>query len=92
VLYQSNCCAWSRVVRCGGEGGPLERSDPSARILVLTNIDQEKGVREYSRYSAGNIIGRAIETDNRRGCRARVAWVAARNHTAAMVLSCRPIT
>jgi len=45
---------------------------PPSRILVLTNVDQEKGVRELLKdIPAGNIIAEPSKRDNRRSRRAR---------------------
>lgn len=60
---------------------------PPARILVLTNVDQEKGVSESLRnFPACNIIAEPTKRDTAAAVALGVAWVAARNHTAAMVV------
>lgn len=60
---------------------------PPARILVLTNVDQEKGVRESLRnFPVCNIIAEPTKRDTAAAVALGVAWVAARNHTAAMVV------
>ena len=60
---------------------------PPSRILVLTNVDQEKGVRELLKdIPAGNIIAEPSKRDTAAAVALGVAWVAARNHTAAMVV------
>src|SRR5205823_13909119 len=58
-----------------------------SRILVLTNVDQEKGVRELLKdIPAGNIIAEPTKRDTAAAVALGAAWVAARNHTAAMVV------
>src|SRR5437762_9312837 len=60
---------------------------PPSRILVLTNVDQEKGVRELLKnIPSGNIIAEPSKRDTAAAVALGVAWVAARNHTAAMFI------
>src|SRR5207245_3664380 len=60
---------------------------PPSRILVLTNVDQEKGVRELLKdIPAANIIAEPTKRDTAAAVALGVAWVAARTHTAAMVV------
>jgi mannose-1-phosphate guanylyltransferase len=65
----------------------LEGLIPPARILVLTNVDQEKGVREtLKKFPDCNIIAEPSKRDTAAAVALGVAWVAARDHTAAMVV------
>jgi len=65
----------------------LEGLIPPARILVLTNVDQEKGVREaLKKFPACNIIAEPSKRDTAAAVALGVAWVAARDHTAAMAV------
>jgi mannose-1-phosphate guanylyltransferase len=60
---------------------------PPARILVLTNVDQEKGVREALRqFPECNIIAEPSKRDTAAAVALGVAWVAARDHSAAMIV------
>src|SRR5437868_14122928 len=60
---------------------------PPARIVILTNVDQDKGVREsLKNFPRGNIIAEPSNRDTAAAVALGVAWVAARNHTAAMVI------
>ena len=65
----------------------LEGVIPPERILVLINVDQEKGVREaVKNFPACNIIAEPSKRDTAAAVALGVAWVAARDHTAAMVV------
>jgi mannose-1-phosphate guanylyltransferase len=65
----------------------LEGLIPPARILILTNVDQEKGVREdLKKFPDCNIIAEPSKRDTAAAVALGVAWVAARDHTAAMVV------
>lgn len=65
----------------------LEGLIPSARILVLTNVDQEKGVREtLKKFPDCTIIAEPSKRDTAAAVALGVAWVAARDHNAAMVV------
>jgi mannose-1-phosphate guanylyltransferase len=65
----------------------LEGVIPPERILVLTNVDQEKGVRDaLKKFPACNIIAEPSKRDTAAAVALGVAWVAARDHTAAMVV------
>src|SRR5947209_8334774 len=65
----------------------LEGLIPPARILVLTNVDQEKGVREtLKKFPDCNIIAEPSKRDTAAAVALGVAWVAARDHTAAMAV------
>ena len=60
---------------------------PPARILVLTNVDQEKGVREALKtFPDCNIIAEPSKRDTAAAVALGVAWVAARDHSAAMAV------
>lgn len=60
---------------------------PPSRILVLTNADQEKGVREtLKKFPECNIIAEPSKRDTAAAVALGVAWVAARDHTAAMAV------
>src|SRR5207237_3813406 len=60
---------------------------PPARIVILTNVDQEKGVLEsLKNFPRCNIIAEPSKRDTAAAVALGVAWVAARNHTAAMVI------
>src|SRR5213078_5295251 len=57
------------------------------RIVILTNVDQERGVREsLKNFPTCNIIAEPSKRDTAAAVALGVAWVAARNHTAAMVV------
>ena len=65
----------------------LEGLIPPSRILVLTNVDQEKGVREsLKNLPACNIIAEPSKRDTAAAVALGVAWVAARDHKAAMIV------
>ena len=65
----------------------LEGVIPPERILVLTNVDQEKGVRDaLKKVPACNIVAEPSKRDTAAAVALGVAWVAARDHTAAMVV------
>ena len=65
----------------------LEGLIPPARILVLTNVDQEKGVRQaLKKFPDCNIIAEPSKRDTAAAVALGVAWVAARDHTAAMAV------
>jgi mannose-1-phosphate guanylyltransferase len=65
----------------------LEGLIPPDRILVLINVDQEKGVREaLKKFPDCNIIAEPSKRDTAAAVALGVAWVAARDHTAAMVV------
>jgi mannose-1-phosphate guanylyltransferase len=55
---------------------------PPARIVILTNVDQEKGVREsLKNFPTCNIIAEPSKRDTAEADALGVAWVAARKHT-----------
>src|SRR5437763_9111501 len=65
----------------------LEGLIPPSRILVLTNVDQEKGVRDaLEKFPDCNIIAEPSKRDTAAAVALGVAWVAARDHTAAMAV------
>jgi mannose-1-phosphate guanylyltransferase len=60
---------------------------PPDRILILTNVDQEKGVRALLKsIPPCNVIAEPSKRDTAAAVALGVGWVAARNHTAAMVV------
>ena len=60
---------------------------PRERILVLTNVDQEKGVRDALRdFPAANIVAEPAKRDTAAAVALGVGWVAARDHNATMVV------
>src|SRR6266404_8487266 len=65
----------------------LEGLIPAERIVVLTNVDQEKSVcAALKQLPQCNIIAEPAKRDTAAAVALGVAWVAARNHTAAMVV------
>lgn len=65
----------------------LEGVIPPERILVLTNVDQERGVRNaLKNFPVCNIIAEPSKRDTAAAVALGVAWIAARDHTAAMVV------
>jgi mannose-1-phosphate guanylyltransferase len=57
------------------------------RILVLTNVEQKKGVREVlGEFPPGNIIAEPLKRDTAAAVALGVGWVAARDHNAAMIV------
>lgn len=60
---------------------------PRERILILTNIDQEAAVRELlSDFPSENIVAEPAKRDTAAAVALGVGWVAARDHTATMVV------
>src|SRR3954470_5118917 len=58
---------------------------PQERILVLTNVDQEKGVRELLKdFPQENIIAEPAKRDTAAAMALGTAWVALRDHSATM--------
>ncbi|MBV9009399.1 MAG: mannose-1-phosphate guanylyltransferase [Verrucomicrobia bacterium] len=67
--------------------GRLDGLIARERILVLTNVEQEKGVRSaLGQFPAGNIIAEPAKRDTAAAVALGVGWVAARDHNAAMVV------
>src|SRR2546423_4845051 len=65
----------------------LEGWIPSERILILTNIDQEKGVRAaLAKFPPENIIAEPSKQDTAAAVALGVGWVAARDHNATMTV------
>jgi mannose-1-phosphate guanylyltransferase len=57
------------------------------RILILTNVDQEKGVRATVKQIADyNVVAEPAKRDTAAAVALGVAWVAARDHNATMVV------
>ena len=60
---------------------------PPERILVLTNVDQENGVREaLGDFPRENIIAEPAKRDTAAAVALGVGWVAARDHNATMIV------
>src|SRR6266404_216587 len=67
--------------------GRLEGLIPAERIVILTNVDQEKGVRAtLKQVPQCNIIAEPAKRDTAAAVALGVAWVAARDHNATMVV------
>ena len=65
----------------------LEGLVPGERILVLTNVDQEKGVRELlPDLPPENIVAEPAKRDTAAAVALATAWVAARDHRATMMV------
>lgn len=65
----------------------LEGLVPRERILVLTNVDQESGVREVlADFPRENIMAEPAKRDTAAAVALGVGWVAARDHNATMVV------
>lgn len=60
---------------------------PPERILILTNVDQEKGLRATVKQIADyNVVAEPAKRDTAAAIALGVAWVAARDHNATMVV------
>jgi len=60
---------------------------PAERILVLTNVDQERAVRELlTELPKENIVAEPAKRDTAAAVALGVAWVAARDHGATMLV------
>ena len=60
---------------------------PPERILVLTNIEQEKSVRQLlKKFPKENIVAEPAKRDTAAAMALGTAWVAARDHAATMVV------
>jgi mannose-1-phosphate guanylyltransferase len=65
----------------------LEGLVPSERILVLTNVDQEKAVRDLLKgFPKQNIIAEPAKRDTAAAVALGAGWVAARDHAATMLV------
>jgi mannose-1-phosphate guanylyltransferase len=65
----------------------LEGLVPSERILVLTNVDQEKAVRDLLQgFPKQNIIAEPAKRDTAAAVALGAGWVAARDHAATMLV------
>jgi len=59
---------------------------PSERILILTNVEQEKGVRDLLKgFRKQNIIAEPAKRDTAAAVALGAGWVAARDHSATML-------
>src|SRR4029077_1655293 len=64
----------------------LEGFVPTERILILTNIEQEKGVRDLLKnFPKQNIIAEPAKRDTAAAVALGAGWVAARDHSATML-------
>ncbi len=64
----------------------LEGFVPTERILILTNIEQEKGVRDLLEgFPKQNIIAEPAKRDTAAAVALGAGWVAARDHSATML-------
>lgn len=60
---------------------------PQERTLILTNVEQESGVRELlPNFPQANIIAEPVKRDTAAAIALGVGWVAARDHTATMIV------
>src|SRR5467141_1928039 len=65
----------------------LEGFVPTERILILTNIEQEKGVRDLLEgFPKQNIIAEPAKRDTAAAVALGAGWVAARDHAATMLV------
>ncbi|MDQ6764704.1 MAG: sugar phosphate nucleotidyltransferase [Verrucomicrobiota bacterium] len=65
----------------------LEGLVPNERILILTNVEQEKAVRALlPNFPAGNIVAEPAKRDTAAAVALGVGWVAARDHLATMIV------
>src|SRR5205814_3744293 len=65
----------------------LEGFVPTERILILTNIEQEKGVRDLLEgFPKQNIIAEPTKRDTAAALALGAGWVAARDHSATMIV------
>ncbi|PYL32955.1 MAG: mannose-1-phosphate guanyltransferase [Verrucomicrobia bacterium] len=64
----------------------LEGFVPTERVLILTNIEQEKGVRDLLEgFPKQNIIAEPAKRDTAAAVALGAGWVAARDHSATML-------
>jgi len=64
----------------------LEGLVPPERILILTNVEQEKAVRELlKRFPKENVIAEPAKRDTAAAVALGAGWVAARDHSATML-------
>src|SRR6266571_6814055 len=65
----------------------LEGLVPSERILILTNVDQEKAVRDLLKdFPKQNIIAEPVKRDTAAAVALGAGWIAARDHSATMLV------
>src|SRR2546421_5192537 len=64
----------------------LENFVPSDRILILTNVEQEKSVRDLlKKFPKDNIIAEPAKRDTAAAVALAAGWGAARDHSATML-------
>src|SRR5256886_14620543 len=64
----------------------LEGFVPNERILILTNVEQEKSVRDLlKKFPKENIIAEPAKRDTAAAVALSAGWVAAREHSATML-------
>src|SRR5947199_9497017 len=65
----------------------LEGFVPTERVLILTNIEQEKGVRDLLEgFPKQNIVAEPAKRDTAAAVALGAGWVAARDHSATMIV------
>src|SRR6266699_2060494 len=65
----------------------LEELVPTERILILTNVDQEKAVRDLLKdFPKQNIIAEPAKRDTAAAVALGAGWIAARDHSATMLV------
>ena len=65
----------------------LEDFVPSDHILILTNVEQEKSVRDLlKKFPADNVIAEPAKRDTAAAVALGAGWVAARDHAATMIV------
>src|SRR5436853_7817857 len=65
----------------------LEDFIPSDHILILTNVEQEKSVRDLlTKFPKDNIVAEPAKRDTAAAVALGTGWVAARDHDATMVV------
>src|SRR6266404_2476625 len=65
----------------------LEDFVPADHILILTNVDQEKAVRDLlKKFPKENILAEPAKRDTAAAVALGVGWVAARDHAATMIV------
>src|SRR2546423_15600860 len=65
----------------------LENFVPSDRILILTNVEQEKSVRDLlKKFPKENIVAEPAKRDTAAAVALAAGWVAARDHQATVLV------
>src|SRR5437764_9833811 len=60
---------------------------PPERILILTNVEQEKSVRDLlKRFPRENIVAEPVKRDTAAAVALGAGWIAARDHAATMLV------